>query len=174
MKLARVWILGGVVLAGGVARLLADPIPDPTMTFTVPGHHSFDLSNCEGFPCTFTAGVVGPDGFATEGLDIKNDTAFVVNELKFFIPTLNFDQLFNAHTNTFTNAEISFDTSGELFPDLGPVTIVDYFGIGDTQVNGGSDSRFGCLEGCEDTGNPGFKPGGTVLGEAFIVGDPPP
>jgi hypothetical protein len=148
MKLARVWILGGVVLAGGVARLLADPIPDPTMTFTVPGHHSFDLSNCDGdFPCTFTAGVVGPDGFATDGLDIKNDTPFVVNELKFFIPTENFDQLFNAHTNTFTNAAISFDFEEGL-------TIVDYFGIGETQVDGGSASRFGCSD-CEP-GAPGF------------------
>jgi hypothetical protein len=108
---------------------------------------------------------VGPDGFATDGLDIKNDTPFVVNELKFFIPTENFDQLFNAHTNTFTNAAISFDFEEGL-------TIVDYFGIGETQVDGGSASRFGCSD-CEP-GAPGFTPGGTVMGEAFIVGDPPP
>jgi hypothetical protein len=172
MKLARIWILAGFVLASGAVRLLADTIPDPTMTFNVPGHHSFDLSHCDGSsPCFFLAGVIDNNGFATTDFDIKNDTDMVVQELKFFIPTDNFDQIFVAHTNTFTTAAITFDQTGEA-----PVTIVDFFGIGNQQVNGGSASAFGCSDDeCYDTtGQAGFAPNQPVEGEAFFVTDAPP
>ncbi len=170
MRLLRISALV-LLVSGSVGWLMADPV-DPIIKFTAPIGGSVDIT-CTTDGCLTSIGFIGENGFGD--FPIHNATDQQINELKFFIPTTNFNQPFSVSTNAFLFASITQDISGSQDPTESSTSelIVDYSGVG-PGTQGGSAFLFG--EGCSSEGSicdqPGFTPGGEVFVESFF-GDPP-
>ncbi|MBZ5595864.1 MAG: hypothetical protein LAP39_26790 [Acidobacteriia bacterium] len=130
MKSFRVLAMGAMALLS-VGWLQAVPV----VRLTLGGGHTTDITSAD---CT----MLGPgtcivlfnpvdlnalDANGLGSLGIQNDLAQTITGLDFFLPTVNFNQNFQASTDLFTNASLAFT------PAVGPVdgyTSVDFFGTG--------------------------------------------
>jgi hypothetical protein len=148
-----------VVLSAG---WLHATVIDPTVKFTTGGVGSTHIT-CSTQGCiTPLSPVIDANGVAN--LDIFNESGRNITSLFFTIPTVNFNQDFNASTNAFTNAAILPDEDHNQL-------LVLFSGVGNA-AQGGSD-----FLGADPThpgdGLIGFFRGGTVSAQAFFGTVPP-
>ncbi len=151
-------IVSGLIVLGGAASLLADPI-DPGVVFNTGGKHS-TIITCKISGCITTLDDPITNGGGT--FDIHNESGKNIVELIFFIPTVNFDQAFSASSNLFTGADIFFDEDSQL-------TVVQFSGTGN-----GSDASALVPppeDSCDDNCAAGFENGAFVSVES-IFGTP--
>ena len=165
MRFLKLGVLGLMVLGLAVA-LLADPV-DPKVLFNQGGSHSTDIN---GSACAAPhPSCIAPinDAIVNGGgtFDIHNKSGRNITELIFFIPTVNFDQVFFAESNLFLSAFIIPDISGNL-------TDVAFFGTGSgpdatATIQPPLDSCTLCAPGFED-GQNGVTPNFDFRVEAFF------
>ena len=163
MSLLKASVFVGVVLAAG--PLLADPI-DPGVIFVKGGRGSTKITCDTNVPPCFTPlnTEINAEGLGNFVIDNKSGRTII--ELDFYIPTVNFDQIFTASSNLFETATIV------LFPS-DSLTLVRFSDTG----SGPGSTETGPLGSCGDSCSPGFEAFGTVDVQALFgpppEGDPP-
>jgi hypothetical protein len=161
MKSFRLWPVGALTLLA-VASLQADTLPvDPLIKYTTADPTPTEIV-CTVSGCTTPLSPpIGDNGFAT--LSIQNETGMDIIALTFLVPTTNFDQLFVATADAFTEALILPDEAHDLLQ-------VEFFGTGT-----GTAGAFtlGADPSAPGSGAMGFVPGGVVNAQVFF-GTPQP
>jgi hypothetical protein len=150
----------------------------PTISFNKGGGHTTDISFANtacfsvnddtGLQCAFNpTDVAGLNAQGLGAFGVTNDTKQVITDLTFWLPTDNFDQLFSASTNLFVSVSIS---RSEEFCDgeCDAFTIVDFNGIGNTQINNGTAGPINLCPHCEG-GALGLDKASLLDGEGFLV-----
>ena len=164
MKFLKALAFVGVVLAVA-GSLLADPI-DPGVIFVKGGHGSTPITCDTNFPPCITPLNTEIDAEGLGNFVIDNQSGRTIIELDFYIPTVNFDQVFTAFSNLFETATIILDPSDSL-------TIVRFSDTG----SGPDSTEIGPLGSCDDSCSLGFEAFGTVDVQALFgtppAGDPP-
>lgn len=162
MRLFSASVLAGIVLAAA-GSLSADPV-DPGVIFVKGGHGSTDITCDTNIPFCITPLNTEINAEGIGDFVIDNDSGPThrdIIELDFYIPTINFDQIFTAYSPLFETATIILDPGDD-------ITIVRFSDTG----SGPDSTQTGPLGSCDDSCAAGFEPFGTVQVEA-IFGTPP-
>jgi hypothetical protein len=167
MKSFHFRVLSALVLLSA-GWLHATPV-DPFIKFNTGGGGSTDITCTTNGCLTTLSPTINAAGEAN--LDIFNASGKDITGLIFYIPTLNFNQEFNASTNAFTTAAIFAD-------EVDQQLLVEFFGVGsgtggtaflgpDPGAPGGGTVPEPCVSPVAPN-TPGFTPCGTVVVQSFF------